>query len=100
MKLLAVGIGIHHSGISCEEREITEQLFRAGMLRVIFCTSTLAAGVNLPATRVIITNTRIAGPGKPTLPCTIYRQMIGRTGRTQGTKAQSILIASDKNLAV
>ncbi len=74
-----MGIVYHHGGLSLEEREIAEELYRLGLLKALFCTTTLAAGVNLPAARVIIVNLKI-GAGD-LLSSITYKQMVGRAGR-------------------
>ena len=59
--LLAVvgsGVGFHNSDLSPEEREIVERHFRAGTIRALFSTSTLAVGMNLPVKNVVLDHQR------------------------------------------
>ncbi|XP_059641680.1 helicase and polymerase-containing protein TEBICHI isoform X1 [Cornus florida] len=93
---LPSGVAFHHAGLTVEEREIVETCYRKGLVRVLTATSTLAAGVNLPARRVIFRQPRI---GRDFIDGTRYRQMAGRAGRTGiDTKGESVLICKPEEI--
>ncbi|KAF5748241.1 DNA polymerase theta-like isoform X1 [Tripterygium wilfordii] len=93
---LPSGVAYHHAGLTVEEREIVESCYRRGLIRVLTATSTLAAGVNLPARRVIFRQPRI---GRDFIDGTRYRQMAGRAGRTGiDTKGESVLICKSEEI--
>lgn len=71
------GIAYHHSGLTTDERTVVEQAYLEKTLNIICCTSTLAAGVNLPAKRVLLQRKM----GVRQITQIEYRQMIGRAGR-------------------
>ncbi|MGA9187437.1 MAG: ATP-dependent DNA helicase [Methanosarcina sp.] len=77
------GTAFHHAGLTTPLRELVEDGFREGKIRLISSTPTLAAGLNLPARRVIIRSYRRYSPegGMQPIPVLEYKQMAGRAGR-------------------
>lgn len=93
------GVAFHHAGLNSFQRETIEAGFKKGLIKAIVCTPTLAAGLNMPARRVIIRNyTRyIKGEGNVPIPVLDYKQMAGRAGRPHlDPYGESILIAESK----
>lgn len=77
------GIAFHHAGLTYSQRRFVEESFRGGRLKCIVATPTLAAGINLPARRVIIRDTSRfeAIAGNSPIPVMEIKQMCGRAGR-------------------
>jgi helicase len=92
------GAAFHHAGLRREERSVVEEGFRKGHIKCIASTPTLAAGLNLPARRVIIRDYRrySGGEGMVPIPAREYHQMAGRAGRPHlDPYGESVLIAKD-----
>ncbi len=83
--LIQRGVAYHHAGLSNVARRVVEEAFRERLINVVFATPTLAAGVNLPARRVILSVKRYDPHlGRYVyIPVFEYKQMSGRAGRPQ-----------------
>ncbi|HLC65568.1 MAG TPA: helicase-related protein [Candidatus Nanoarchaeia archaeon] len=92
---LRKGIAFHHAGLTQKQKEIVEDNFRKGVLKIICCTPTLAYGVDLPAFRVIIKDLKRFGRhGLAWIPVLEYLQQAGRAGRPKyDSLGQAIAIA-------
>jgi superfamily II DNA/RNA helicase len=78
------GVGVHHAGVLPRYKRIIEYLFQRKLLTVCVCTETLAAGMNLPARSVLMTDLLKGPPGKKKLiDPSVAHQIFGRAGRPQ-----------------
>ncbi len=76
------GIASHHAGLLPAWKELVEELFQKGLIKVVFATETLAAGINMPArTTVISTLSKRTEEGHRLLFSSEFLQMSGRAGR-------------------
>ena len=102
-EVVAKGSAFHHAGLEAEHRRIVEQYYRARAIKVLAATPTLAAGINLPARRVVIADmTRYDAEhgGNAEISVLDYRQMAGRAGRPQyDDHGETVMIPPPSQLA-
>ncbi|PMD31140.1 P-loop containing nucleoside triphosphate hydrolase protein [Hyaloscypha variabilis F] len=77
-KIIPIGVAFHHAGLTTEERDAIAVAYDQGVINVIVATCSLAAGINLPARRVILHGARM---GAELVGPSMLRQMRGRAGR-------------------
>ena len=79
---LAAGIAAHHAGMLPVFKETVEELFEAGLVKVVFATETLSLGINMPARSVVIEDLwKFQGERHEILTPGEYTQLTGRAGR-------------------
>ncbi len=96
-------VAFHHAGLSSDHRKLIEAGFRANCIKVIVSTPTLAAGLNLPARRVVVRDYKRynANYGMTNIPVLEYKQMAGRAGRPGfDSYGEAVLIAKSPNECV
>ena len=82
VKLLRKGVGVHHAGLMPVLREMTELLFAKGFVKILFCTETMAIGINLAVKTTIFTDVnKFNGETIRMLYSHEYTQAAGRAGR-------------------
>ncbi len=76
------GLAVHHAGLLPYHKEMVEELFQSGLLKVVFATETLALGINMPAKAVVVSSfTKFDGVNFATLTTGQMTQLMGRAGR-------------------
>jgi activating signal cointegrator complex subunit 3 len=85
-RLFLAGFACHHAGMLRSDRNLVEKMFHQGLIKVLCCTATLAWGINMPASKVIIKGTQVynAEKGKfVSVSMLDVMQIFGRAGRPQ-----------------
>jgi helicase len=100
--LIANGVAFHHAGLSDAMRKTIEKNFKSGLIKCIVATPTLAAGINLPARRVLIRDVHrydVELGANTLIPVLEIKQMMGRAGRPKyDTEGEAILLAKNPEM--
>ena len=79
---LETGVAAHHAGMVPAFKEAVEDLFAAGLVKLVFATETLALGINMPARSVVLESlSKFTGESHELLQPGDYTQLTGRAGR-------------------
>ncbi|MCX4274628.1 MAG: DEAD/DEAH box helicase [Candidatus Gastranaerophilales bacterium] len=82
IELVKKGIASHHAGLLPGWKNLVERMFQNGLIKVVFATETLAAGINMPARTTIISSiSKRTDEGHRVLTANEFLQMSGRAGR-------------------
>jgi superfamily II RNA helicase len=89
------GVASHHAGLLPNWKVLIEKLFQEGLIKVVFATETLAAGINMPARTTIISDiSKRSDDGHRTLTSSEFLQMSGRAGRRGMDKIGYVVTAA------
>jgi len=101
-RILMRGVGVHHAGLLPKYRRLVEELFQEKLLSFCICTETLAAGMNLPARSVVLTDLLKGPRGKKKLiAASNAHQMFGRAGRPQfDTQGHVFAVAHEDDVKI
>jgi ATP-dependent RNA helicase HelY len=81
-ELYQQGIAFHHAGLHVRLKGLVEELYEARLVRVLYCTSTFALGINMPARTVVFDGLRkFDGTRVAPLSTRQFMQKAGRAGR-------------------
>lgn len=102
---LSRGVAFHNADLSAAQRAVIEQAFIRKEIRVLFSTTTLALGVNLPADVVYLETVKYTGgvyddrPGLVPISRAEFDNMTGRAGRlglADGAPGRAVVLADSE----
>jgi ATP-dependent RNA helicase HelY len=81
-RLLRRGMAEHHAGLLPYHKELVEELFQQGLIKIVFATETLSLGINMPARACVVSSfTKFDGVNFSNLTTGELTQLMGRAGR-------------------
>lgn len=90
------GIGFHHAGLHVQLKALVEQLYEEKLIKVLYCTSTFALGINMPARSVVFHGLmKYDGRGVNPLTTRGFMQKAGRAGRRGMDEAGHVVLRMD-----
>ena len=99
--LIGAGVAPHHAGHLMAWRIVVEELLRAGLLSLVFATTTLAAGLDVPARTVVLPDLDVwDADGPRPMSALEFHQMVGRAGRRGKDRVGFVLLLPDSQEAL
>jgi superfamily II RNA helicase len=90
------GIAFHHAGVHVQLKTLVEELYEKRLIKLLFCTSTFALGINMPARSVVFHGLeKFDGQAVRPLPTRGFMQKAGRAGRRGFDEAGHVVIRMD-----
>ena len=95
-QLYRKGIAFHHAGLHVQLKTLVEGLYEQKLVKVLYCTTTFALGINMPA-RAAVLDALVKYDGRGVNPLTTreFMQMAGRAGRRGMDKIGHVLVRLD-----
>lgn len=98
IELLEYGIGVHHAGLPEEARSLIEWVFSSGKLNFLVATTTIAHGINFPASSVVMASHQyFSSKGANDMPPEDFWNIAGRTGRVSQGQLGVVALAADND---
>lgn len=93
--IIRKGVAYHIGYLPTTIRLRIEELFRQGLIKTLFCTSTLVEGVNLPADNLFVTNYKI---GRTKMGSVDFKNLVGRVGRIEFNLYGNVFLICDEKI--